>query len=113
VRQELRRFGGREVDTAGDWFFATFDHPTQGVRAADAIASAVAELGVSVRAGLHTGEVEAAGQNVGGLAVHIASRVMSAAGPNEVLVSSTLREVVVGSGLEFEDRGLRQLKGSR
>ncbi|MEO7395780.1 MAG: adenylate/guanylate cyclase domain-containing protein, partial [Candidatus Limnocylindria bacterium] len=111
VRQELRRFGGREVDTAGDGFFATFDHPTQGVRAADAIASAVAELGVSVRAGLHTGEVEAAGQSVGGLAVHIASRVMSAAGPNEVLVSGTLREVVVGSGLEFEGRGLHQLKG--
>ncbi len=104
-------FGGREVDTAGDGFFATFDHPTQGVRTADAIASAVAELGVSVRAGLHTGEVEAAGQNVGGLAVHIASRVMSAAGPDEVLVSGTLREVVVGSGLEFEDRGLHQLKG--
>ena len=72
VPQELRRFGGREIDTAGDGFFATFDHPTQGVRAADAIASAVAELGVSIRAGLHTGEVEAAGQTIGGLAVHIA-----------------------------------------
>ena len=111
VRQELRRFGGREIDTAGDGFFATFDHPTQGVRAADAIASAVAELGVSIRAGLHTGEVEASGQNVRGLAVHIANRVMSAAGPDEVLVSGTLRDVVVGSGLEFEDRGLHQLKG--
>ncbi len=111
VRRELRRLGGREVDTAGDGFFATFDQPAQAVRAADGIVSAVAELGVSVRAGLHTGEAEAAGQSIRGLAVHIASRVMSAAGPGEVLVSGTLRELVVGSGLDFSDRGVRQLKG--
>lgn len=111
VRQELRRFGGREVDTAGDGFFATFEQPAQAVRAADGIVSAVAKLGVSVRAGLHTGEAEAGGQKIGGLAVHIASRVMSAAGPGEVLVSGTLRELVLGSGLDFADRGLHQLKG--
>ena len=111
VRQELRRFGGREVDTAGDGFFATFDQPAQAVRAADAIVLVVAKLGISARAGLHTGETEAAGEKIGGLAVHIASRVMSAAGPGEVLVSSTLRELVVGSGLDFRDRGPHQLKG--
>ena len=111
VRRELRRFSGRELDTAGDGFFATFDQPAQAVRAADAIVSAVAALGISARAGLHTGEAEAAGQKLGGLAVHIASRVMSAAGSGEVLVSSTVRELVVGSGLEFSDRGLHQLKG--
>lgn len=111
VRTELRRFGGREVDTAGDGFFARFDQPAEAVRAADEIVSAAAKLGLSLRAGLHTGEAEAAGHKPSGLAVHIASRVMSAAGPGEVLVSSTLRELVVGSGLEFSDRGLYELKG--
>jgi TolB-like protein len=111
VRRELRQFGGREVDTAGDGFFATFGQPAQAVRAADGIVTAVAKLGVSVRAGLHTGEAEAAGQKIGGIAVHIASRVMSAAGPGEVLVSGTLRELVAGSGLDFGDRGLHDLKG--
>ena len=111
VRQELRRLGGREVDTAGDGFFATFDQPARAVRAADGIVSAVARLGVSVRAGLHTGEVEAAGEKVGGIAVVIASRVMSAAGPGEVLVSGTLRELVAGSGLDFNDRGPHHLRG--
>ena len=111
VRQELRRLGGHEVDTAGDGFFATFDQPARAVRAADGIVSAVAKLGVSVRAGLHTGEIEAAGEKVGGIAVVIASRVMSAAGPGEVLVSGTLRELVAGSGLDFTDRGPYHLKG--
>ncbi len=111
VRRELRRFSGREVDTAGDGFFATFGQPAQAVRAADAIVAAVAKLGVSIRAGLHTGEAEAAGQKIGGIAVHIASRVMSAAGPGEILVSGTLRELVAGSGLDFSDRGAQELKG--
>jgi TolB-like protein len=111
VRRELRRFRGRELDTAGDGFFATFDQPAQAVRAADAIVAAVSELGVSIRAGLHAGEAEAADGKIGGIAVHIASRVMSAADPGEVLVSSTLRDLVAGSGLEFRDRGLRELKG--
>ena len=111
VRRELRRFGGREIDTAGDGFFASFDQPTQAVRAADAIATAVAKLGVSIRAGLHTGEAEGVGKKISGIAVHVASRVMSAAGSGEVLVSGTLRELVTGSGLDFSDRGVHQLKG--
>ena len=111
VRRELRRFRGREVDTAGDGFFATFEQPAQAVRAAGAIVAAVAKLGISIRAGLHAGEAEAAGQKIGGIAVLIASRVMSAAGPGEVLVSGTLRDLVAGSGVEFSDRGLHQLKG--
>jgi adenylate cyclase len=111
VRRELQRFGGREVDTAGDGFFATFDQPAQAVRAADAIVAAVANVGVSIRAGLHAGEAEAADKKVGGIAVHIANRVMSAAEPGEVLVSGTLRDLVAGSGLEFIDRGLQELKG--
>src|SRR5437763_15929388 len=111
VRRELRRFGGRELDTAGDGFFASFDQPAQAVRAADAIVAAVSELDVSIRAGLHAGEAEAAAGKIGGIAVHIANRVMSAAEPGEVLVSGTLRDLVAGSGLEFRDRGLHELKG--
>lgn len=111
VREELRRFGGREVDTAGDGFFATFGQPAQAVRAADAIATSVGRLGVSIRAGVHTGEAEAIGQKIGGIAVHIASRIQTAAGPGEVLVSGTLRDLVAGSGLEFVDRGIHELKG--
>ena len=111
VRRQLRRFHGREVDTAGDGFLATFDQPAQAVRAAEAIVAAVAKLGITIRAGLHAGEAEAAEHKIGGIAVHIASRVMSAAKPGEVLVSSTLRDVVAGSGLQFIDRGMRELKG--
>ena len=111
VRRQLRRFHGREVDTAGDGFLATFDQAAQAVRAAEAIVAAVAKLGITIRAGLHAGEAEAAEQKIGGIAVHIASRVMSAAKPGEVLVSSTLRDVVAGSGLQFVDRGMRELKG--
>ena len=101
VRRELHRFGGREVDTAGDGFFAAFDQPAQAVRAADAIVAAVAKLGVSIRAGLHAGEAEAADEKIGGIAVHIANRVMAAAESGEVIVSGTLRDLVAGSGLEF------------
>lgn len=111
VRKELQRFGGREVDTAGDGFFATFEQPAQALRAAREIVAAVAKLGVTIRAGLHSGEAEAGGQKVGGIAVHIANRVMSAAGPGEVLVSGTLRDLVAGSGVEFSDRGMHQFKG--
>jgi TolB-like protein len=111
IRRELRRFNGREVDTAGDGFFATFEQPTQALRAAEAIAAAVAELGVAIRVGLHAGEAEAGDEKVRGIAVHIASRVMSAAQPGEVLVSGTLRDLVAGSGFEFSDRGLHDLKG--
>jgi class 3 adenylate cyclase len=111
VRQELARFRGREVDTAGDGFFATFDGPARGVRCALAIRDAVKALGIDVRAGLHTGECELVGQKVGGIAVHIGARVMGLGGPGDVLVSRTVRDLVTGSGLKFEDRGLHQLKG--
>lgn len=111
VRRELRRFRGRELDTAGDGFFAAFDQPAQAVRAAGAIVAAVSELGVSIRAGLHAGEAEAADGKIGGIAVHTASRVMSAAEPGEILVSGTLRDLVAGSGLDFRDRGVQELKG--
>src|SRR5207245_7130757 len=97
VRRELRRFRGRELDTAGDGCFAAFDQPAQAVRAADAIVAAVAKLGVSIRAGLHAGEAEAADEKIGGIAVHIANRVMCAAEPGEILVSGTLRDLVAGS----------------
>ena len=111
VRGELKRFGGREIDTAGDGFFATFDRPAQAIRCAAAVVQAVRQLGIEVRAGLHLGEVEVAGKNVGGVAVHTGARVLAAADPGEVLVTATLRELVSGSGLEFTDRGQHTLKG--
>ncbi len=111
VRRQLKRFGGREIDTSGDGFFASFDQPAQAVRAADSILSEVSGLGLQLRAGVHTGECEMIGRKVGGIAVHIAARVMSAAGAGEVLVSSTVRDLVSGSGLTFIDRGAHELKG--
>jgi pimeloyl-ACP methyl ester carboxylesterase len=111
VRAMLGRYRGTEVDTAGDGFFATFDGPARGVRCAQAIVEAVRPLGLEVRAGLHTGEVEIIDGGVGGLAVHIGARVGAAAGPSEVLVSSTVKDLVAGSGLAFEDAGEHELKG--
>jgi class 3 adenylate cyclase len=112
VRRQLSRFRGREVDTAGDGFFATFDGPARGIRCASAISDAVGELGIEVRTGLHTGECEVIdGGKVGGIAVHIGARVAAAAAPGEVLVSSTVKDLVSGSGVEFEDRGTHELKG--
>jgi class 3 adenylate cyclase len=111
VRAQLARFRGREVSTAGDSFLATFDGPQRAIRCAMAIRDAVRSLGIKVRAGLHTGECEIRGDDIGGIAVHIGARVSSLAGPNEVLVSSTLRDLVIGSGLEFDDRSAHQLKG--
>jgi class 3 adenylate cyclase len=111
VRRQLERFRGREVDTAGDGFFATFDGPARGIRCAQAILDAVRPLGLSVRAGLHTGECEVIGDKVGGIAVHVGARVAGAARPGEVLVSGTVRDLVAGSGIPFTDRGLHQLKG--
>jgi len=105
------RYDGREVDTAGDGFFATFDGPARGIRCAQAIVDAVRPLGLEVRAGLHTGEVEVADGKVAGIAVNIGARVAARAEPGEVLVSGTVRDLVAGSGLEFEDRGTAQLKG--
>jgi class 3 adenylate cyclase/pimeloyl-ACP methyl ester carboxylesterase len=111
VRVQLNRFRGREVNTSGDGFFAMFDGPQRAIRCAMAIRDAVQALGIEVRAGLHTGECEIRGDDIGGIAVHIGARVSALAGPNEVLVSSTLRDLVIGSGLEFEERGAHELKG--
>ncbi|UUO01106.1 adenylate/guanylate cyclase domain-containing protein [Mycolicibacterium novocastrense] len=111
IRAQLARFRGREVNTTGDGFVAMFDGPQRAIRCAMAIRDAVQALGVEVRAGLHTGECEVRGDDIGGIAVHIGARVVALAGPNDVLVSSTLRDLVIGSGLEFDDRGTHRLKG--
>ena len=112
VRGELVRYRGREIDTAGDGFLIVFDGPARAIRAAQAIVAAVRRLGLEVRAGIHTGEVEQLPDGgIGGIAVHIGARVMSAAGAGEVMVSSAVRDLVAGSGLEFVDRGSHALKG--
>jgi class 3 adenylate cyclase len=111
VRSQLARFRGREVNTSGDGFLAMFDGPQRAIRCAMAIRDAVQALGIEVRAGLHTGECEVRGDDIGGIAVHIGARVSALAAANEVLVSSTLRDLVIGSGLEFEERGAHELKG--
>jgi len=111
VRSLLARYRGSEVDTAGDGFFATFDGPARAVRCAEAIIDAVRELGVEVRAGIHTGEVETIDGKVGGLAVNIGARVAARAEASQVLVSQTVRDLVAGSGLSFEDAGEHELKG--
>jgi pimeloyl-ACP methyl ester carboxylesterase len=111
VRGELARFRGREVDTAGDGFLATFDGPARAIGCALAIRDGVGSLGLEVRSGLHTGEVELAGNDVRGIAVHIGARVAAEAEPGEVLVTRTVKDLVAGSGIEFQDRGARSLKG--
>jgi class 3 adenylate cyclase/esterase/lipase len=111
VRGELDHFRGKEIDTAGDGFFATFDGPARGIRCACAIRDSVSSLGINIRAGLHTGECELMGDKVSGLAVHIGARVMEKSNPGEVLVSSTVKDLVAGSGLRFNDRGKHPLKG--
>jgi class 3 adenylate cyclase len=111
VRSQLARFRGREVNTSGDGFLAMFDGPQRAIRCAMSIRDAVQPLGIEVRAGLHTGGCEVRGDDIGGIGVHIGARVSELAGPNEVLVSSTLRDLVIRSGLEFEERGSYELKG--
>jgi pimeloyl-ACP methyl ester carboxylesterase len=111
VRRQLVRFRGRELDTAGDGFFASFDGPARAIRCACAIVDSVGDLGLEVRAGLHTGECEQVEGKVGGIAVHIGARVAAEAGPGEVIVSRTVRDLVAGSGIDFSDRGNAQLKG--
>jgi class 3 adenylate cyclase/alpha-beta hydrolase superfamily lysophospholipase len=111
VLNELSRFRGRAIKALGDGFLATFDGPARGIRCAAALRDAAHPLGLEIRSGLHTGEVEVMGDDVGGLAVHICARVCSSAQPGEVLVSGTVRDLVVGSGIEFADRGEHQLKG--
>jgi pimeloyl-ACP methyl ester carboxylesterase len=111
VRRQLLRFRGREIDTAGDGFFATFDGPARAIRCACAITDGARELGLSIRAGLHTGECEIAESNVSGIAVHTGARVAAQAGADEVLVSNTVKDLVAGSGIGFIDRGAHELKG--
>lgn len=111
IRRLLDRFAGHEVDTAGDGFFATFDGPARAIRCACAIRDAVRDIGIEIRAGLHTGEVEREGPAVTGLAVHVGARVAALAQASEVLVTSTVRTLVLGSGISFADRGLHVLKG--
>ena len=111
IRGCLARYRGRELDTAGDGFFAAFDGPVRAIRCAQAIGASVSGLGIQLRAGLHTGECRTIDGKVGGLAVSIGARVTSLAGPSEILVSQTVRDLVAGSGLEFADRGAHELKG--
>ncbi len=111
MRSAIERFGGRAVKSTGDGFLATFDGPARGIRCARAIVDASEAQGVRVRAGLHTGEIEVIGDDIGGIGVHIAARVSALAGPGEVLVSRTVKDLVAGSRLEFADRGAHQLKG--
>jgi class 3 adenylate cyclase len=111
VRRQLIRFSGREIDTAGDGFFASFDGPARAIRCACAITDAMSGLGLDVRTGLHTGECELVEGKVGGIAVHIGARVAAEAAPGEVLVSSTVKDLVAGSGIQFHERGVVALKG--
>ena len=111
VRRELRRFGGREINTAGDSFLATFERPARAIACAGAIRAAVRELGLEIRAGLHMGELEGARRDPGGLALNIGARVAAEAGPGEILVSRSVHDALAGSALDFEDRGVRTLKG--
>jgi pimeloyl-ACP methyl ester carboxylesterase len=111
VRAVLAQYRGREIDTTGDGFLAAFDGPARGIRCAQAILEALDGIGIQARSGLHTGEVEVVGDKLAGIAVHTGARVAASAGPGEVLVSSTVRDLVAGSGIEFEDRGLHELKG--
>jgi class 3 adenylate cyclase len=111
VRQQLQRFRGNEVKNLGDGFMATFDGPARAVRCAAAISDSVRPLGIAVRSGLHTGEIELKRDDIAGIAVHIAARVAAEAEAGETIASSTVRDLVAGSGLRFEDRGIRALKG--
>ena len=111
MRKELARYRARKPTPTGDSFLATFDGPARAVRCAIAIALAVRQLGIEVRAGVHTGECELMGDNIGGIAVHAGARIMAKAEPGEVVVSRTVKDLVAGSGIDFEDLGLHELKG--
>jgi class 3 adenylate cyclase len=111
IRDQLRTYRGREIITTGDGFMASFDGPARAIRCASAITQAVPSLGLNVRAGLHTGECEVRGDNLAGLAVHVAARVGAQAGPGEVFVSGMVKDLVAGSGIEFDERGEHELKG--
>ena len=111
LRAELDRFGGREIDTAGDGLFAAFAGPARAISCACAMRDAIRTLGIEIRVGLHTGEVETAGEQLAGIAVHTGARVAAAAQPSEVLVSRTVADLVAGAGIPFRDRGTHPLKG--
>ena len=111
MRELLRRYRGNEIDTAGDGFLATFDGAARAVECAAAVGRELAPLGLEIRAGCHTGEIEVTGAGVRGIAVHIGARVAALAGPGEILVSSIVKDLVAGSGLDFVDRGEHELKG--
>jgi class 3 adenylate cyclase len=111
IRTELARWRGKEIETTGDGFLATFDGPARAMRCARSITSTVRSLGIEVRCGLHTGEVESVGGEVTGIAVHLGARISALAGPSEVLVSRTVKDLVAGSGLRFAERGIHVLKG--
>jgi class 3 adenylate cyclase len=111
VRGELRRFGGREIDTAGDGFLASFESPTSAIQCARAVLDSVREIGIDLRIGLHTGECDVVGDKLRGIAVHVGARVASKAGAGEILVSQTVKDLVAGRGLAFQDQGLHALKG--
>jgi len=111
IRGALERYRGREIKTTGDGFLAAFDGPGKAVNCASAIREDAHRIGIEIRAGLHVGEIELRGEDIGGIAVHVASRVMSNAKPGEILVSSTVKDLVIGAGIEFEERGARELKG--
>ncbi len=111
MRRQLDRFRGQEIDTAGDGLFATFDGPARAIRCAAAIAAAGRQLGMEVRAGVHTGECEVIGNKVAGISVHTGARVAALAGSGEVLVSHTIKDLAAGSGIRFDDRATHALKG--
>ena len=111
VAREVERHRGRRINTTGDGMLATFDGPARAVRCAQSVCEVVRSLGIEVRAGLHTGEIELRGADIGGIAVHIGQRVSTLAGPGEVLVSSTVKDLVAGSGIAFADRGSQVLRG--
>jgi len=111
VRAQLEHFSGTEIKHTGDGIMATFDSPARAIGCAVAITELVGEIGMEVRAGVHSGEVEVFGDDIGGIAVHIGARISAAAGPSEVLVSSTVKDAVIGSPIDFDDRGTHQLKG--
>ena len=112
VRDQLRRFRGTEINTTGDGFVACFDGPARAIRCTEAIVAAVGTLGIELRAGLHTGECEVRGDDLAGLSVHIAARVGALAAPGEILVSATVKDLVVGSGIQFTPRGEHELRGA-
>ena len=111
IRGQLQHFGGREIDRTGDGFLSAFHSPARAIRCAQAICAAVHRIGLKVRAGVHSGEFEVIGEHLGGIAVHIGARIGALAAPDEVLVSQTVKEAVIGSGITFNDRGTHELKG--